>query len=152
MSTNDFFQRDYDELYRDRQQLSKLLKIRCFSLNYISAILEAYDFFVINKNDFDGATLLQDLYDYKNLDLKALVHDYIYLKFNCASSYTYKKKADNLFAKMHSHFHNGDLERITRRTGLGISTTPFLIFNILKKGVMKKEQKNTMDLYLIKFN
>jgi len=113
MSVNDFFQRDYDELYRDRQQLSKLLKIRCFSLNYISAI---------------------------------------YLKFNCASSYTYKKKADNLFAKMHSHFHNGDLERITRRTGLGISTTPFLIFNILKNGVMKKEQKNTMDLYLIKFN
>lgn len=148
---NTFFKKSKQELFIKRNELITLLKIKGFTINYILGILEAFDYFIENPDNFDGATAVQDLYDFDILDLKALVHDYLFDRYNCGASFSYRKKADKLYAKMHDNFHNGDLEKITRYIGLQLIAKPHLIITVIKRGFMKKDQKEKMDLYLEKF-
>lgn len=157
-STNNYFtSQTNEELLEKRKELIQLLKKR-FSMNYISGILEAYDYFIEHKTDFDGATIVPDLYDFYNIEISALVHDYIYLKFNVASHLSSKRKADNLYKQMLINFTplENDYERIKiakrREKGLWVSSYLYWLFNQIKNGRMTKQQRIEFNNYIKKFD
>lgn len=86
-SKNDFFKLKNNET--ETQRISRLKKnleiLSCFiSSKKINKedqylIIQAYNYFVANPNEFDGATLVKDVYDISNLEISAMLHDYQYI-------------------------------------------------------------------------
>ncbi len=63
------------DLVQKRKDVITYLRLKGLShLN--NYFLEAFDFFVVNPDEFDGATLVKDLNDIKGLTLSAMRHDY----------------------------------------------------------------------------
>ena len=63
------------DLVQKRKDVITYLRLKGLShLN--DYFLEAFDFFVFNPDDFDGATLVKDLTDIQGLTLSAMRHDY----------------------------------------------------------------------------
>lgn len=154
-----FTQHTKEELITQRHELIKFL-VHSKKCNYdvVCGIIEAYDYFINNPNYYDGATLVPDLYDWKTIEIGALIHDYIYLDFNIKSNWKYKNLADKLYKRTLIYFDAENNLRKTklianeRKLGLLIST-PFLwIFNKLKNGKMTDTQKHNFIKYYNKFN
>lgn len=62
-------------LVQKRKDVITYLRLK--KLSYLSDyFLEAFDFFVNNPDDFDGATGVKDLTDIQGLTLSAMRHDY----------------------------------------------------------------------------
>lgn len=84
-SKSNFFTQDHDFLKKARYDLQ--IQLRNYGRNEmdISFALEAFDYFVINPEEYDGATIVRDLFDlrYTNPKVKlssaSLVHDYEYI-------------------------------------------------------------------------
>lgn len=76
-SRNSFFKQSKATLKTLRHQVSTILVFK--SIEQVR-FLTAFDFFVFNPSEFDGATIVKDLDDLPNLDLSAMVHDYYYIK------------------------------------------------------------------------
>lgn len=106
-SKNDFFKQqkiDKNEdgrlkrLAKKREVVKRLLEIKKFHVFEIDYFLEAYDYFVINKKQFDGATLVKDIYDVPKLELSAMLHDYQYIyllpRFSGKAWHKSKKRYD----------------------------------------------------------
>lgn len=99
-SKSDFFKQDTKTLFEKRRFLENVLRdIWERNENVIKFYLEAYDFFVENPDKFDGATIVKDVKVIKGLDIWAMIHDYLYIKFNVAVSWEYKYMADLIYAK-----------------------------------------------------
>jgi hypothetical protein len=155
-STNNFFTSNTPEqLSIKRNELLWFLKHnKRFNLSYIEGVMIAYDYFCINRTKFDGATIVTDLYDFYNIEISALVHDYIYLEFNVASHLPSKRRADRLYGNMLFDFNN-DKETIriakTRVLGLWFSSYHFWLYNRIKNGKMTNQQKIDFNNYIKKF-
>ena len=75
-SRNSFFKQPVDILAARRKEVELLLEMKGIdSTDY----LIAYDFFCVNTEEFDGATIVKDLNDIPELDLNAMLHDYRYI-------------------------------------------------------------------------
>lgn len=155
-STNNFFTSNTPEqLSIKRNELLCILKYKKrFNLSYIDGVIIAYDYFCINRTQFDGATLVPDLYDFYDIEISALVHDYIYLEFNVASHLPSKRRADRLYGNMLLDF-NDDKETIriakTRKLGLWISSYAHWFYNQIKRGKMTNQKKIEFNNYIKKF-
>ena len=149
-SKNDYFKQPKAILLSNRYIVDKWIEYNSNVSKYKEIILEAYDYFVEHTNEYDGATIVNDLYDWKGLEFGALVHDYIYLKFNVGSSLPYKRKADKLHGQMLKDFGKGNWHAWTRRTLLKWSNYLYWGYNKIKNGKMKDEQKTEFIKFLNK--
>lgn len=99
-SKSDFFKQDTETLFKKRRGLENILRdIWERNDEVVKFYLEAYDYFVLNPDDFDGATIIKDVKVIKGLDIWAMIHDYLYIKYNVAVSWKYKYLADLIYAK-----------------------------------------------------
>lgn len=142
-SENHFFNQSDLKLQIGRVNMIDLLTIKGYNAMSIEVYLKAYDYFVINPNDFDGATLVKDLCDLPDLDLDALLHDYHYINYNVGSSIALKTKADFLYAKGNERKGKGIYSAYSRFAGLTIVTPFFSLFARIKRGKCSKEQRES---------
>jgi hypothetical protein len=57
----------------------KIIKEYLSEQKEILNFARAYNYFTENPKEFDGATIVRDLYTIKGLDASAMVHDYRYI-------------------------------------------------------------------------
>lgn len=96
-STNDYFQKDKHTLIINWGVVNDYLITQEYAIQEIGVYKKAYDYFIDYPQNFDGATMTEDLKDVFNLDLDAMLHDFFYIKYNVSSSYKYTQIADDIF-------------------------------------------------------
>lgn len=103
-SSNNFFQENHDfEIIR--HDLKYILEdIWMLDNNLIDFYLEAFDFFVKNPKKYDGATIVNDYFIIPGLDIWAMIHDYMYIKFNVAVNIKAKYYADLFYCQQMRYF------------------------------------------------
>ena len=95
-SSNRYFFQPDALLSENRRNLDLILQLKGYALQQRTIYLSAYDYFVIHPEQFDGATMTEDLPDIDSLELAAMLHDYLYIQLNAAGSFKYILKADLL--------------------------------------------------------
>jgi hypothetical protein len=97
--------------------------------------LKAYDFFVYNPNEFDGATIVKDLDDIKGLDFSAMAHDDFYInelpKYSGFKWIKQKIKADWQYGRDMELLGKGISTPYLRAIGLIVSTPIYWIIKTL---------------------
>lgn len=129
-SKNDFFYRKPDELTRSRYDMLEVLAILNRSYEDTNLYLNAYDYFTANPSEFDGATIVRDLFIIKGnghkLDIDAMLHDYEYIT-GVNKSFKLKHKAD--FRYFNNMLKNGKGAQVLRLTLLLITGVIFVPYN-----------------------
>lgn len=124
-SKSDFFKQDRETLAEKRNEVVLLLKLKGLNSREIDEFTDAYDFFCKFTTKFDGATIVKDLHDIRNLDLKALKHDYRCLIGANRSFRKWIKEAWNYYQ---DHFKLGNGNQLLRFIGLliiGVFFVPY---------------------------
>lgn len=149
-SKSNYFHQDKAHLHECASLVISYLRGKGYLYSEIDIYLKAFEYFIINPDQFDGATLVNELYDIKGLDLDALLHDYQYIVYNVGSSVSMKFRADKLFGcGIKRKGKNGILYKLgvknypaySRFIGLTISDLFWVPFARIKRGKMTKEQK-----------
>ena len=78
-SKSTFFLKSKEELAKNWYLLELVLIDFRFTQKEILNFSRAYNYFIENPNEFDGATIVRDLNTIKGLDAPAMVHDYRYI-------------------------------------------------------------------------
>lgn len=82
-SKNDFFKQKNNELLKARLDMNNALKLVDRNSEDVNKYNDAFIYFCANPNDFDGATIMRDLFilkkDGNKLDVDAMLHDYEYI-------------------------------------------------------------------------
>ena len=145
MKSKDFFKQSSYELTRKRQLLEYYFKSQEYSEAQKTIYYDAYNYFVNNPFDFDGATIVKDLHHIKGLDINAMLHDYQYIKYKVASSFKYKFLSDYIYAKQMEKQGRGFYAWI-RLIGVTIGGLFYIPKSILTRGFMSKQQKTDILL------
>lgn len=138
-SKSKYFHQDPEALAKGHQKLIFYLKLWNYSDMQISVYEKAYEYFCVNPNDFDGATIVKDLYHIPGLDINAMLHDYMYLMYNAAANLYVKRYCDLLYAKQMERLGKGGASWI-RFAGLKITGLPFCLIAVWKRGYITREQ------------
>ena len=144
-SENHFFNQDKATLLLKRDSVCKLLTMKGYGLESVAIYLKSYDYFCINPDQFDGATLVNDLCDIPDLDLDAMLHDWMYLVCNAAVNIRCKWMADMIFSKGMEQKGKGQYTAYSRFAGLTLSGIGFIPFARIKRGRITKEQKEYIE-------
>lgn len=128
-SKNDFFKQKPQILNKTRIDIVQLLNFKSRSQDDINQYIEAFDYFVSNPSEFDGATIVKDLIDLRigkeYLDLDAMLHDYVYIS-GANKSFRKKWKADiNYIKNMEKNGKGIRVFRFFILTILGIPFVPY---------------------------
>jgi hypothetical protein len=124
-----------------RYRMFMLLTAKEYSMSQIAIYQKAFDYFVINKTSFDGATIVKDLKDVGGLDLDAMLHDYHYIVYNCGANLYVKWHCDRLYAIQMERKGKGEWSAWSRFAGLIVSSIFWTPYVALKRGVIKTEQE-----------
>jgi hypothetical protein len=128
-STNYFFSQGKDVLVIKRLHLEYILKnVWERSDDVVLFYLSAYDFFCETPSEFDGATMVKDLNAMPNLDIHAMIHDYIYSVYNVAADLKYKYKADLIYAHEMERMGGSAYATWSRFVGLTVFGLFFIMF------------------------
>jgi hypothetical protein len=140
-SKNIYFRQSAERLIIGKKDMINYLADKGYDDSQIDVYIEAYTYFVNNPDDFDGATLVKDFYDLFKLDLDAMLHDYLYIKYNAGTSFKYKKMTDMLF--LHGMIKKSKPvdASVRRYNGLCISGIFFVPFSRIKRGRITDEQR-----------
>lgn len=149
-SESKYFHKDKANLDKCVFDMVAYLKMKGYNYDQIAIYIKAFEYFVLNPNDFDGATLVNDLCDIRGLDLDAMLHDHQYIVYFVGGSFSMKYRADKLF--MHGikkKGKNGILYKLgvknypaySRFIGLTISDLFWVPFAIIKRGRMSEKQR-----------
>ena len=117
-SKDDTFKKSKIELDILRKNVKAYLHIKERNMSDISDYLNAFDYFRVHSDKFDGATVVKDLVDIGELDLDAMVHDYDYIN-GANRNFIKKWKADIKYIK--------NMER----NGKGIRVFRFFLLTII---------------------
>lgn len=132
-SRNNFFRQSISELRAAKSHLIELLNIKRRNKQAVKDYLEAFDYFVANPDDYDGATIVKDLVDIRTskgyLDIDAMLHDYEYIH-GANISFVKKWKSDMKYLK--NMERNGKGIRIPRMAFLTIAGVVFVSYKWLK--------------------
>jgi len=123
-SRNGFFKQSVDILAARRKEVELLLAVKGI---HPTKYLIAYDFFCVNIEDFDGATIVKDLNDIPELDLNAMLHDYRYL-----TDFGVIKKFKWDYEYLQGMNDLGKGYRAGRYIGLLVSSIFFIPYKLLK--------------------
>lgn len=133
-SKNDFFKQKPEVLKKCRLDVVSILKIKNRSYKAIGEYLEAFDYFVANPSDFDGATIVKDLLDIRvnseYLDLDAMLHDFEYIT-GANKSFIKKWRSDVKYIKY------------MEKNGKGIRIPRFLVLTLI--GIVFVPYKNIVN-------
>ena len=124
-SKDDTFKKSKQELDILRKNVKAYLNIKERKMSDISDYLNAFDYFTVHSDKFDGATIVKDLVDIGELDLDAMVHDYDYIN-GANRNFIKKWKADIKYIK--NMERNGKGIRVFRLlllTIIGIVFVPY---------------------------
>lgn len=124
-----FFYQSREVLAEKRHHLISVFEDFKLQQNEIDEYLEAYNFFCANPSEFDGATIVKDLYTIKGLDAPAMLHDFNYifkknLKEKLIFDWNYGKNQEKLTV--------GSVTAYTRSIALIISTPLYYIIKPFK--------------------
>lgn len=142
VSKSKFFSQEKSLLIKARTQVSWLLHLKGYSYKQILVYLKAFDYFCLNCNDFDGATIVKDLQDLPHLDLDAMLHDYQYIVQNVASSFTTKWYSDWMYAKGQERKGKGQYSSFSRFVGLTLIGLFFVPYARFKRGYITDQKRN----------
>jgi hypothetical protein len=123
-SRNSFFKQSVDILAARRKEVELLLALK--GVNPVKYLI-AYDFFCVNIEEFDGATIVKDLNDISELDLNAMLHDYRYL-----TDFGVIKKFKWDYEYLQGMNDLGKGYRAGRYIGLLVSSIFFIPYKLLK--------------------
>lgn len=151
-SYSHYFFQDLHTLSQCRDKVIQYLILKGYELSGIAIYLKAFDYFVENPKDYDGATIVRDLCDIDGLDLDAMLHDFHYIEYNVTVSINLKWKADFLYAKGNVRkskkldkywvkFLGMKYIAYSRLVGLTIANVGFIPFARIKRGKVTKEQR-----------
>lgn len=133
-SKNRFFYQKQTALSVARIRVRRVLIGKERSKFDIGEYLKAFDYFVLNPSQYDGATIVKDLIDVKinseYLDLDAMLHDYEYIVKGANRSFSRKWKSDMKYLK--NMERNGKGIRIPRMVLLTIAGVVFVPYKWLK--------------------
>jgi hypothetical protein len=140
-SENKFFYSDVDRLIKTKKLMVDHLKIHNTDKKMIDLYELAYDYFVLNPEKYDGATVLKDMLIIPGLDMWAMLHDYIYIMFNVAVSWKYKFYADKMYAEeMERMGHSWEVTWV--RFGLLMIThLLFTPYELIRGKIMNSNQR-----------
>ena len=148
---NSFFYKPYCILYKKCLLLFELLQDFQFTDSQLTKFIEAYNYFIINPEKFDGATIVRDNFNIKNLDACAMLHDYMYVKFNVSVNLKNKFKADLLYCKLLRKFNaSWSSVWIVRFLGLIISSPFFALYKKIKYKLVHSKNDNLLFKEFIK--
>ena len=133
-SKDNTFKKSKQELDILRKNIKVYLHIKERKISDISDYLNAFDYFTIHSDKFDGATIVKDLVDIGELDLDAMVHDYDYLH-GANRNFIKKWKADIKYIK--NMEKNGKGIRVFRLLLLTIIGIVFVPYCFLKYKIKK---------------
>ena len=145
-SKNDFFLNTPSELVRSRYDMLEVLDLLNRSDEDKILYLDAFNYFVDNPREFDGATVMRDLfvirYPDRKLDIDAMLHDYEYIN-GANKSFKLKHKAD--FRYFNNMRRNGKGVQLFRLSALLITGIIFVPYNkFLKKKIMPAVPKESL--------
>jgi len=140
-SESKFFQQEAEVLKLLRSKVILILDVKGYSEKEIEVYLKAFDYFCLNCNDFDGATIVKDLQDLPKLDLDAMLHDYQYLIQNIAANFYTKWYADWLYAKGQERKGKGQYSSFSRFVGLCVIGLFFVPYACWKRGCVTLKQE-----------
>jgi len=95
-SSSNFFHEQYNMIVEGKKNMDAMLQIWGYEANEREFYTKAFDYFVINPEHYDGASMTEDLYDIPGLDIDAMLHDYLYVGLNCSASLKYMWLSDKL--------------------------------------------------------
>ena len=133
-SRDDTFKKSKQELDILRKNVKAYLNIKERKMSDISDYLNAFDYFTVHSDKFDGATIVKDLVDIGELDLDAMVHDYDYIN-GANRNFIKKWKADIKYIK--NMERNGKGIRVFRLLLLTIIGIVFVPYCFLKYKITK---------------
>ena len=133
-SKDDTFKKSKQELDILRKNVKAYLHIKERKMSDISDYLNAFDYFTIHSDKFDGATIVKDLVDIGELDLDAMVHDYDYIN-GANRNFIKKWKADIKYIK--NMERNGKGIRVFRLLLLTIIGIVFVPYCFIKNKITK---------------
>ena len=148
-SSNKFFFQDKEILDKHYLDLLYLLDIWKVPQPIKKLYIDSYLYFVTHPNEYDGATIVNDLTIIPGLDIWAMVHDYLYIVFNVAVNPKAKWLADLLYIKLMRYFKvSWGASWLVRFGGLFISTLPFMFREYVIKGkrYTKENKKDFTEL------
>lgn len=154
-SSNSYFFQSKETLLEKKEQLKYILSVVWKRPNKVVDIyLDAYDYFCKYPNKFDGATIVSDIWILPNLDIFAMLHDYLYIKYNVAVNVYYKLLADYLYCtEMRKFKVSWTLVWVVRFLGLSLSGLLFIPYTILiRKKTLSSLQKKLFKQLLVNFN
>lgn len=140
-SKSNFFNREDDLLNRDYDRMTNYLNGIESTKSQCVFYQTAYKYFRRNKDKYDGATIVKDLIHIKGIDINAMLHDYMYLKYKVSANIYYKFLADYVYAKEMERCGKGMLAWVNFIL-LTISTVFWMPYVYFYKGIrMTKEDK-----------
>lgn len=148
-SSSKFFYQDKEILDKHYLDLLYVLDMWKVPQPIKKLYIDAYLYFVKYPNQYDGATIVNDLTIIPGLDIWAMVHDYLYIIFNVAVDIKAKYIADLIYIKLMRYFKvSWGASWLVRFGGLLVSTLPFMIREYFYKGkrYTKENQKDFENL------
>jgi hypothetical protein len=138
-STSNYFHKPAHLLAQDREFMIDILMFWGFNDLQESYFTTAFDYFVANPNEYDGATASQDLYDipskvidgkkYDGLEFAAMLHDWIYIVLRANKSVEAMRIADRVMKRVMKRMRKSGAEITWRLFRLAIVRRPFAIYN-----------------------
>ena len=74
-----FFYQSLETLIKKQNLMVSLLEDFNFAKHEIDDFVKSYNYFIANPSNFDGATIVADIYFINKLDVCAMLHDWQYL-------------------------------------------------------------------------
>jgi hypothetical protein len=151
-STNSFFLKDKESLDKHYLDLLYLLDVWEIPPATKKLYITAYLYFVEHPTSYDGATIVNDITLIPDLDIWAMVHDYLYITYNVAVDFRAKLTTDLLYIKLMRTFKvSWGASWLVRFGGLLLTTLPFMFreYFITKK---RYSIKNRVEFEQLIFN
>ena len=146
-SSNNFFHQEDHFIFQGKSEMDIILQLWGYELSERGPYRHAYDYFVKNPEQFDGATMTEELCDIPWLDLDAMLHDYLYVGLNASASLKYMWKADKLLRQEMRRKGKSSWNTGYRFTMLVLKTPFFLPWCWLIKGRrISDEQRRDLNI------
>lgn len=139
-SKSNYFYKPKDVLKYNQRQMVKYLVSQNYTMIQIGIYEKAFEYFCDNPGKFDGATIVKDLHHIPGLDMNAMLHDYQYIVYRCASDLAMKRKCDWLYAKEMERMGKGQLSWVNWGL-LKLSGIPFFLYSLSKNGAPTEEMQ-----------
>ena len=95
-STDHYFSQSVKILKANRRDVDTFLTLKGYEVSQREIYLKAYDHCCYNPEDYNGASLTEDLFDVHHLEMVSMLHDVLYVRDNASVSLKYMWKADKL--------------------------------------------------------